>query len=573
MPARGALQEALWNDRPAGVRRAVADAIVAGRAGAPELVRSLGTALAAALSGEGAPDDALALVRALAVHRSKDAARVLVEQGVESSAAPVREAALAALSRLSGRKELTGNAKACAEWWSVACWLSDEEWERQVTPAAEVAAAPESPAERLAVLYRRLHAATAESGRDALLVEMLESPEPPVRLAGFELIMLSLVNAKPVGEGPAAAAARCLEDESSAIRAEAARTIELLGRPADLERLARRLEVESDENAAASMLRAGAHRPTPALFEPAIRWLDAGAPGLAASAGAEALDALRRAGNLTARQEDQAREALQPRLKQEPDGAMLRLAAGLGLLEEVSSVALGPDRARAKQVAPALAESEAGLSVLLSAAAEHTDLFDEVAAGITRFRASADGYAALASLPAPSPEARAAALERLTRSMDCAELRRLIETPWTPGRTEAILGPLVSPEFFSKAGDLPERVELALELARARIELRRPGDALATLAILPGDWQGARTISARVTALVCLGRYAEADAAAPSSDENGRGALTQEQRAEAWLLAAENCGSTGLVKREFEERFESDLSAEQRARWNALQAE
>ncbi|MBL8745554.1 MAG: hypothetical protein JNK58_04265, partial [Phycisphaerae bacterium] len=500
--ARAALQGALWDDRPPGVRRAVAEAVIASEADASGLVRSLGTALAAAASAGGTADDAILLIRAIGKYRTMDAARALVENAVmgEGVSAEVRSAGMAELARLTGRKVLGEDARSCAEWWNRARWLSGKDWEQELGGSAPEAKPAVAPGDRLAGLYRRLHAATPESGRDALLVEMLDSPEEAVRSAGFDLIMLALVNAKALGEGTATAATRRLADDSPAIRAEAARTIELLGRIDDLGLLWNRLQVEVDESAAAAMMRAGVRHPEAGLVGPAIRWIETGGSEGVRSAAAEALEASRRAGLLSdVDQIERVRAALRARAVEEWSPATMRLAVGLGMLDEVKRIAEGADRSRAKQAGAAMAENAAALDVLVRVAEHCEDLYPEAVAGLQRFSATADGYARLAALPSRGPEEREAALAGLVRAMPPAELSRFAGSVGEVDRREALLAPIVTTEFLSGTSDLPERVELALMLARCRVMLDRPADALATLALLPNGWQGPRALGLRVT--------------------------------------------------------------------------
>lgn len=576
--ARAALQAALWDDRPAGVRRAVAEAVADLDGETPALVRSLGTALAASASERGSTGDATVIVRALGRHRSKEAVRALVENAVSADgvAREVRSAAMGELARLTGHREFASDSRACERWWGGAQWLSDADWasEVRVSPSAE-AKPVASVGDRFAGLYRRLHAATAEPGRDALLVEMLESPEDAVRSAGFDLIMLALVNAKAVGEGPASAAAKCLADESPMIRAEAARTIELLERADDWGLLWSRLAVERDESAAAAMLRAGVRHPTKALVAPAIEWLESGSVEGARSAAAEALEASRRAGLLTdSREIDLVRGALRLGPVAEWSPAAFRLAVGVGMLKEVTSALVGADRATAKRAAAATAESAEGLEALVNAAGRWDGLFPEAAAGLRRFSATVDGYERLAALPSATADERAAALDGLTRAMPPAELVRLANSFSNVGRREGLLAPIVTQEFLAGTADLPERVELALVLARSRVMLSRPEDALATLALLPSDWQGPRALALRVTALVCMGRIGDADSAAPAALPPEEPPLPAEMLVEAWLQAVERCAgrdeAAGIVA-EFEKRFGGALSVEQAARWRAAQ--
>lgn len=575
--ARAALQGALWDDRPVGVRRAVAEAVGGGAGDCSALARSLGTALAASLHEAAPTEDVLALVRALGRTRAKDAVRALVESVImaEGMAPAVKQGAIDEVARMTGNVEWAADAEAIAAWWDRAQWQDDEEWRRTIGSGSRQLAKPIAPiGDRLTGLYRRLHAATPEAGRDALLVEMLESPEQAVRLAGFDLIMLSLVNAKPVGDSAAEAAASCLSDESPAIRAEAARTIELLGRAGDWALLWDRLAVERDDVAAAAMLRAGARHPALPLRDAALHWIESARDESTRLAAAEALEAARKAGFLNdSGSLDRARAAVRSKPSDGWTSEWFRLAVGVGLEAEVSRELECADRGAARRAAEALSENAAGLEALVRAAERHADLFASAASGLQRNAPSVDGYARLFALPAPNPQERTLALDAMVRAMPPMELGRLAAAESDLAAREALLAPIVTQEFLAATSDLTERVELALLLARTRVSLDRSADALATLALLPSGWQGPRALALRVTALLCMGRIADADQAAASGAPPEERVLPAEMLAEAWLEALEQCsgGASGpAIAAEFERRFDGSLSPGQASRWRAL---
>jgi hypothetical protein len=365
-----------------------------------------------------------------------------------------------------------------------------------------------------------------------------------------------------------------LSNESPRIRAEAARTIELLGRAGDWALLWDRLAVEGDEAAAAAMLRAGARHPAEPLRDAALRWIESARDPGAQVAAAEALEASRRAGLLgDAEALERARIAVRTKPSREWSAEWFRLAVGVGLVSDVAGVLDHPDRALARRAAEALSENAEGLESLVRAAERHADLFASAASGLQKHAPSVDGYARLFALPAPDSKERAAALDAMVRAMPPVELGRLAASESDAERREALLAPIVTQEFLSTTSDLTERVELALLLARTRVSLDRSADALATLALLPSGWQGPRALALRVTALLCMGRIEDADETAPTAAPPDEGALPAEMLMEAWLDALEQCSgdeSGPSIAAEFEKRYAGSLSPEQAARWRAL---
>lgn len=571
--ARAVLQEGLWDDRPAGIRRIVALAVAESDADCSVLVRSLGTALAASIVDGGSGGDAAALIRALGRHRSKAAAQALMEnvvipEGIEAS---LVEAAIDGLNRSTGRRDGGRRAEGWRRWWREARWVPDEDWSAEIAGGVPQAEEARELGDRVALLYKRLHAATAESGRDALLVEMLESPEAGVRHMGFELIMLALVNAKPVGDAVAGAAAARLDDADPLIRGEAARTIELLGRAEDAERLRRALGHEEDASAAAAMLRAAARRPDGGLMGPALAWFGRSADGAARSAAAEALASCLSAG-MQVEADELARVAASLRSKPVRDWteAEFRLGVAMGAFDGLAPALTSPDRKSAVAAADAFAADPRALARLIEAAGGHPDLFSAAATGVRAHAANADGYGTLASLPAPSEEARSAALAQVAAAMSPAELHRVARGQATPAAVDALLAPIITPEYLAAPAEAAERVDLALLLARSRVRLGRPADALSAVALLPPTWQGPRVVALRITALLCMERLPDAVAECDRAGDGEEAALTAAQAADAWLDALEVCASAGL-RAAFEERYVSALTPEQQSRWRALQ--
>lgn len=578
--ARSALQSALWDDRPAGTRRAVALAIAEMPEAAGSLVRSLGTALADVLTQGGPEADALALLRALSRFSTRQAVSAVIESALPRNdvSIAVRSKVFSTLAWQTARHDLGENAEAWQRWWARVRWFNEREWEdeltrRRVERGRGADAALGEAAKRQAELYRRVHALTPEEGRDRVLVEMLTSGEAEVRRAGFAIVMLALLNARPIGESVAEASASRLSDPLLSIRADAARVVELVDHADLFEPLWEALEREKEPMAAAAMLRASARHPDAAMIGPALRWMSPPSPGAARAAAGEALLAAHRAGLL-----GQTNAATLIRASLEGcnlDGlpvSSLRLAAVVGLIEQVAEQLQSADRASARAAAEALSEVAEGVDPLLAAAESHPDLFAAAARAVQRHRATAEGYRRVASLPAGNASEREALLREVSASLEPDELSRLASSITDVAKRESLLSGVVSAAYLARPDDLTERVELALMLARARLLLRRPADALAVLELLPTNWQGPRAGALRFTAFLCLGRVEDAaarlEALAADESANGFGLLT-----DAWLDAVELTPDPSMALRiveRFEPRFASGMTAERAERLRTL---
>lgn len=568
---RAILQEALWDDRPAGIRRLVARAAASADADPAALARSLGTALSSALRAPVNEADALALLAALARCPTHDAVRAVIEHAVAPEGVPpdIRAAAFDALAAQSGQSRLGDDRSAWILWWEDAQWQRADEWRRRGMPGAPPTTAPEG--QRLASLYRRLHAVIPDAERDRLLVEMLAAPEEPVRLAAFELIMVSLVNAKPVGDEAASASAARLSDPSTAVRIEAARTAELLDRPEALPALRAAIEHETDPSAAAAMLRAASLHAGPSDVESALRWLSA-ADETARAAAAEMLDAAANAAVLEAPARDRVRAALEALGDEGWPPAACRLAARMGLGDPLARLLAEEDRERARRCANALADVPAALDALVAAALEYPDLYEPAAVALARHAATAEGFVRLQALRAPTEKDRLDARAMMARALPPTDLQRIARREANDRARARFLAAVVSPEYLAVPTDLPERVELSLMLGEAQIRAGWSREAIATLDMLPTGWQGPRAVALRVTALLCLGRRGEAELLAPAPIPPEAPVLTEDLAADAWLSALEWCGGPDreTLREAIESRFGPTLSPEQALRLRSL---
>lgn len=528
--AKAALQEALWDDRPPGARALAARALARHPGAAVALERSLGTALAASVSDPAGEPAALEILTALAACRTKQATRSIMDAVVlnpEASAAS-RARALEALAAQTGRRDFGADAKQWIEWWDTARWSPVETW-----PAMKHAEPPPDDANaRTTGLYRRLFVLTREEQRDVLLIEMFDAPEREVRALGFELVMLSLTNAKPVAEAVVVRASRMLEDPWVVLRIEAARLLELVTSDEASVGLWRALAAENDETAAAAQLRAAARRPDERGMAPAMRWFRSEGPAREPAAqylAASARDAVPSFDTL----HDEVRAVLTRRTVHRWTPTERKLAVVVGLQDELLPLLIEGDRAMARGTAEALTEAPSALDWLIEAARIHVDLFDAAYAAIRRHRPTSEGYLLLRGLTAPTDEKKNSALIGLASTLPGEDLARLAAQEEDLNRRYELLRPLATPEFLSKTEDLPERVEVLLILARTCVALRKPAEALAALDLLPSGWQGPRARALRVTALLCAGSIAEAEAFAPGPDDEG--GLTPAALKEAWL--------------------------------------
>lgn len=577
-----ALARALREDTPPGARASAAAALASGSDSPPrEVVLAAAEALAA-LRGDAESKVTRALVGLLSRSPSREAVRGLLD-GVlgPGSAAPdeLRSAAIEGLAAQTGLSRFGADLDSWREWWSSAQWLPEAEWRamiaaEQTLEAGRQRARAATAAGGLAAAYRRLYAATGEEARPAILTEMLASPTLEARTTGFELVMVSLLNARPVAPDVADAAAARLTDPVPGVRAQAARVVELLGRPGDAAALLNALEAETSAEPAASMLRAAAKAPSERSIAAAARWLNR--PGAAGAAAEEALHAARNAG--LAIPEDIAASVRAGLVGRDPAAltpSAMSLLLALGERGRVESLLAGADERAALTAARALSEDENSVDELVRAAQSRELLFGPAVAALVNFRPTAEGFGLMQTLAVPSLDERAAAEIEMARQLSPREAIDAVRLMEEPLRRAGVLSAIVEQQgFLVDAPDAADRVELALWLAQERMNQGEPAGALALLERLPVSWSGPRVVMARLAALVSLNRLEDAWTLTMSSSAE-QGPQPLEPWADGWLDGFAACVSQPFareVSQYIAERFGPVLSGAQRDRLIELTA-
>lgn len=557
------------------------------------------------LAEAGSESQRLLAIRALGSVRSRDAARSLIRfakaangaassngsgnpdtvgpsepaaGGVGHSAkAGVPEAALAALVRLTGRADLGYEARKWEQWWSKVEFVSDAEWDRQLSTALairsdELARERDAAIDRvLAAARKRYQASASIDARSTLLEEFILDSLPPVRQLGLELALQELANARTPGPAVADAAVKVLADPSPEFRRLAADALSVLASPDTATPINQALVFETDPSVAASLLRSAARWPTAGSVATVLRWLDAGEPAI--SPALDAASAMLDSGML--KNPDDRSRVLAAARSLDPlhaSASALRLLAALGDdSDRAKVVALlsQVDPGARQRAAEALArEGGGGLDALLGAAMNDSSLFSAASRAVVTHRATPDGFFAIAALPAPSPDERRQqlmliagllspgellAVARATSDADLREhlLARLTSEPlrtWNQrpgGRDEP--GKLPSDPTVQESPN-PEIIAGLLLLAQTRLDLDQPGLALKALdSLIPvrGYVDPALLDSMRTLSLLLVGRVSEA------AQLNGS--------AESWVLGLEES---------LDEMHALDIAREIERRWD-----
>lgn len=534
--------EAIGDDTPAGARTALV-AELARRDTVPP--RGLMPALQRALiASRAAPDQApttSAVFTLLSRSPTRDAAGVVMDVAMhpDRPVEPrVRADAIAALESITGITSLGADLVRWNEWWSTARWLPESEWRLQVLQAQTARAAMlreanRAAGEELSAVYRRLHAAIAEDARPALLVEMLSSRTTGVRRTAFDLVMVSLLNARPVPNEVAEAATARLTDPVASVRTEAARVVELLSRPEAGPALVAALSRETDPSAAAAMLRAMAKSPTDRGVDLAATWL-VRTPESAAAAEQLLLAAMRAGLVIPETSAARVRTALAERPAGSLSPTAIALLLRLGERARVESLLTAEGDATAIAAAQALGENADGVDAVVQAARSRPALFPAAIAALTRHRSTADGLAIAGALADRNVPEQQAAVRAMARSLPVSELRIALAAERDAAQRDALLAAVAdSPGFLTEGPDTTERVDLALALVEARLQRGSAADALALLERFPAGWSGPRVLALRIAALVALNRLDDAGTLTDTAPYGGP--VIASPWADAWL--------------------------------------
>jgi len=501
--------------------------------------------------------------------RTRQAAEMLVGLLRDDPDASVRKVAHAALVRLSGR-DLPADAAAWEAWLGSQGAVDGVAWlggliEGLASRADEQERRAQLAEAKLADAYRRLHLALTPEARSDLLATMLHEPIPAVRALAFDLIDRELASALELGPEVGEATVSLMGDPDPAIRRRAASLVVRLAPESGAGAILERLRVERDPAVAAALLRGVTRWPAEDAASGVARW--AASPPPVGDAAFEAAWSLARAGALEdpgARAE--VLRALRDRELKGLPGPGLRLLTSLGDdrdRDRLRALLGGEDAEARRRVADALASDAGSLDAILVAAGGDTALYDVARRALGTHRATAGGLVSLCELPAPSLEARRAAILELCARLPVAELVRGAPRIGDASLTELALARLeqeLPAQGAPAGGALGEGL---VRLAQTRLELGKAGEALAALdrASIGPDRAGlhGEADAARVTCLLALGQVEEACAI--------------DSVADAWLRGLELALGTAharWVHDELTVRFAGALTEPQSARLASL---
>jgi len=471
---------------------------------------------------------------ALSSFRTRDSARVLLRSlsMVDETARPM---VYASLARLSGRDDLGEDAAAWSRWFAEAERQSESQWRSSLldglgSRADRLNAARESALSRLAEGYSRLHLATPPEQRSELLASMLADPLAAVCAQGMELVSRELAATNRLDASVGAAAVAVLSRPEAELRASAALLVNQLVPEGAADAVRRALARESDPRAAAALLQTATRWPSTDTGDAALTWIASATP--ARGAACDAAWSLLRAGVLTSDQQNRTLVLLRELRPAERPAAACHVLAWLG--DESDRRSLSPllaslDASQRLATAEALGPYPEFLTEILDAAARDPVLLNAALRAVVLHDQSVRGFAAMNRLSAGN-DARRGVLVSAASVLAANDLLVASRSLAGDPMQESVLAQFASPvRLMSERVDPARRESLAqglVLLARRRIELDLPAEALAALDQLPSLGPVSESAASagelarlRIVALLMLGRVdaaAEADDAPPS---------------------------------------------------------
>ncbi|MBC7834296.1 MAG: HEAT repeat domain-containing protein [Phycisphaerales bacterium] len=400
---------------------------VAQFAAAPEWVLPLLQKLAASDD----TDRRIAAIAAMGSVRTRESVAALIAlAGADSE--PVRQGALASLTRLTGRAEPGGNVLAWRTWFDAVQWLPEAEWRSVLAEgvagrADRLSRQRDQAVARLVELTRKAYLEVPAEGRETMMRALLADELEALRRLGLDLARRELANARSLGPAIALAALKLLADPIASVRLDAAEIVHSLA-PADIEQaVTTAILLEREPAVASALLRILSRSPSATVRPVVLHWL--ALPGPAQPAAMAAAAAMLEQG-LFSEQADRDRvleilhDSRQGPLATLPEPA-LRLLAGLGSEEDraaVMALLSAPDVAVRLKSAEALSRLPASLDSILSAAAGDPGLFAIAASATAMHRPTLAGFLGLYRLAASTPEDRRAGLAAMAEKLEPDDL-------------------------------------------------------------------------------------------------------------------------------------------------------
>ena len=485
----------------------------------PELLATLSD-LASAVTPEELP----AVLAAMSSVRTPEAALRLAAFLGDPHPPVVRQAATAALVRLSSKEEFAADADAMTTWLDVVRRSAPGEWAAMLirdfaTRTDRLVAERDAIAQQYVALLRRHYQDQSLETRQQMIAEMFRHARDEVRTLGFELARSELERTPRLNGQVSSAAIELLRDRNPRWRERAAALLDQLA-PADAgPAVVDALNRETDPRAAAALLTAATRWPSIATIPTSIRWLEHGSPTRRASA-LLAL-ALIRQGLLTD-QADLARLAhIMRSLPDDQHGSVtLRLFMAVGNEDDrrrIAAMMVGAEPSVRQAAAVALADRPEGLDLLLVASVNDVNLYQISADAIIAHRPDRAGFEHLSTARPPGPEVRDAALLRLAAAMPIPDLVAVAQRQDVTNEMRVSMLTRLTEPSTAENGVLAPHLLLGLMLlAEAHLDLRRADlamiaiDAAARIDVPPDSEQAARVRDIRATALIAENKLAEA---------------------------------------------------------------
>lgn len=481
----------------------------------------------AAAAHAAQPADLPAILDAAGSIRTRDSVRLLLSYTDATHPAPVRDAAFAALARLTGRSDLNTDAVAWKTWFESVQWLPEAEWLRVLAEglaerADRVTRSRDRWASRAVEAIRRVYVdETRPAERSAMLAAMLGDEMATLRRLGVELANREIANGRLLDGPVVRAAIDLLRDPHPDLRRAAAELVYATTPPDAGAALSGALLTENDPTVAAALLRAVPTWPSATVKPIVIRWL--GQPGPAQRPAIEAAAALLERGLIDdAATTEAVLAALRSTQLSELPGAGLRLMALLGTEEDraaIRSLLVSPTPARRLQAAEALAAHNAYLPSLIDAARTDPALFLTCCRATASASPTVEGFLTAASLPAPNDDTRAEGLSLIVAKMNRRDLPVAARQVDDPFLRELLLRPLTTLSLSSPVEPPdPAVISGLLLLIQTRLDIRQPAGALAAadlLVPLQDAVDQQELLSLRTIALLWLNRIDEAASLRP----------------------------------------------------------
>ncbi len=476
------------------------------------------------LAGAVTPEELPGVLAAMSSVRTPESALRLATFLGDPHPAAVRQAATAALVRLSSKEELSFDAEALASWLEGVRRTTPGEWASMLirdfaSRADRLVAERDAIVQEYVALLRRHYQDQTIETRQQMIAEMFRHGRDEVRSLGFELARAELERTPRLNGQVSAAAIELLRDRNPRWRERAAALLDQLAPPDAGPAVVDALNREADPRAAAALLTAATRWPSIATIPTTIRWLEHG-PTTRRAAALLGL-ALIRQGLLTD-QSDLARVAQAMRaLPDDQLGSVtLRLLMAVGTQEDrhrIAAMMVGAEPGVRQAAAVALADRPEGLDLLLVAAADDVNLYAISATAIIAHRPDRAGFEHLATAKSPSPEVRDASLLRLAAALPIADLVAVAQRPdVTTEMRVSMLTRLTDPATAGNGVHGPHLLLGLVLLAESHLDLRRPDqamiaiDAAARIEVPPDSEQAARVRDIRATALIAENKLAEA---------------------------------------------------------------